>query len=150
MKYSRSEYSANEDLHIYQFKSVGSKGIITKLVQYSQMNIEGYFNLSFGDLDSEKREIDDVAISNNGDSKKVLATVVSTLYAFTGKYPNIYVFATGSNEARTRLYRIGISNNLGELEKDFKVYGLKIDETFEPFIIGNDYVGFLVKRKIQK
>ena len=75
---------------------------------------------------------------------------MSTLYAFTGKYPNIYVFATGSNEARTRLYRIGISNNLGELEKDFKVYGLKIDETFEPFIIGNDYVGFLVKRKIQK
>ena len=58
-----------------------------------------------------------------------------------------WVFATGSTEAKTRLYRMGISNHLDELKKDFYVYGMKFDETFEEFIIGEDYLGFLVTRK---
>ncbi len=77
----------------------------------------------------------------------VLSTVVSTLYAFTGKYPEANVFATGSSEARTRLYRMGITNNLEELKNDFYVYGLRTDEVFEEFIVGEDYIGFLVTRK---
>ena len=111
------------------------------------MNIKGYYNLAFGDLDVKTREINDGVITNNGDATKVLATVVSTVYAFTGKYPEAYIFATGSSEARTRLYRMGITNNLEELKNDFYVYGLRNDETFEPFIIGEDYLGFLITRK---
>ena len=53
----------------------------------------------------------------------------------------------GSTEVRTRLYRMGITNNLEELKEDFYVYGMKYDETFEDFIIGEDYIGFLVTRK---
>jgi hypothetical protein len=64
---------------------------------------------------------------------------VSTFYSFTGKYPHTWVFATGSTEVRTRLYRMGITNNLEELKKDFYVFGMKIDESFEPIIIGEDY-----------
>jgi hypothetical protein len=150
VRYPRYEYSAEKDLHIFEFESVGSKGKIIKIVQYTEMNIEGYFNLAFGDLNIDNKQIDDKIITNNGDSLKVLATVVSTVYAFTGKYPNSHIFATGSNEARTRLYRMGISNNLEELKKDFYVYGLKYDETFENFIVGEDYLGFLVTRKIKK
>jgi hypothetical protein len=37
------------------------------------------------------------------------------MYAFTGKNPEAYIYATGSTELRTRMYRIGISNNLKEL-----------------------------------
>ena len=55
-------------------------------------------------------------------------------------------FVSGSTEVRTRLYRMGISNNLEELKEDFYVYGMKIDETFEEFIVGEDYLGFLVTR----
>jgi hypothetical protein len=75
-------------------------------------------------LNEETLEIDDKITSNNGDAKKVLATVVLTLYAFTGKYPDLFVFATGSTDSRTRLYRMGILNYLEELKKDFLVYGL--------------------------
>ncbi len=92
-------------------------------------------------------KIDDQIITNNGDSIKVLATVVSTVYAFTGRYPEAWVFATGSTEVRTRLYRMGIANNLAELKEDFFVYGMKMDETLEEFIVGEDYLGFLVTRK---
>ncbi|MFA9191060.1 hypothetical protein AAGV28_06715 [Flavobacterium sp. FZUC8N2.13] len=147
MKYPRYEYSTEAELNIFEFESIGIKGKIVKLVQYTEMNIKGYYNLAFGDLDIITREINDGVITNNGDATKVLATVVSTVYAFTGKYPEAYIFATGSSEARTRLYRMGITNNLEELKNDFYVYGLKNDETFEPFIVGEDYLGFLITRK---
>jgi len=147
MNYPRYEYSTEDELSIFEFESVGSKGKVKKVVQYTEMTIKGYFNLGFGDLDIKTREVNDEIVTNNGDGQKVLATVVSTVYAFTGKYPNAYVYATGSNEARTRLYRMGISNNLEELKRDFLVYGLRNNDVFEKFIVGEDYLGFLVKRK---
>ena len=42
---------------------------------------------------------------------------------------------------------MGITNNLEELKKDFYVFGLRNDEEFELFIVGEDYLGFLVTRK---
>lgn len=147
MNYPRYEYATEDELNIFEFESIGTKGKVTKIIQYTEMSIKGYYNLGFGDLDLETKEINDEIVTNNGDGQKVLATVVSTVYAFTGKNPEAYVYATGSNEARTRLYRMGITNNLEELKKDFLVYGLRNDEVFEPFIVGEDYLGFLVTRK---
>lgn len=147
MNYPRYEYSTENELNIFEFVSVGNKGKITKIVQYTEMSVKGYYNLGFGDLNLETREVNDEITTNNGDGQKVLATVVSTIYSFTGKYPNAYIYATGSSEARTRLYRMGITNNLEELKKDFHVFGLRNDEVFEPFIVGEDYLGFLVTRK---
>ncbi len=147
MNYPRYDYSAENDLNIFEFESIGKKGRITKIVQYTEMSVKGYYNLGFGDLNLETREVNDEIITNNGDGLKVLATVVSTLYSFTGKNSEAYIYATGSSESRTRLYRMGITNNLEELKKDFDVFGLRNDETFERFIVGEDYLGFLVKRK---
>ena len=147
MNYPRYEYATEDELNIFEFDSIGTKGKVTKIIQYTEMSIKGYFNLGFGDLDLNTKEVNDEIVTNNGDGQKVLATVVSTVYAFTAKNPSAYVYATGSNEARTRLYRMGITNNLEELKKDFHVYGLRNDEVFEPFIVGEDYLGFLVTRK---
>ena len=147
MNYPRYEYATEDELNIFEFVSVGNKGKVTKIVQYTEMTIKGYYNLGFGDLDIETKEINDEIVTNNGDGQKVLATVVSTVYSFTGKNPDAYIYATGSNEARTRLYRMGITNNLQELKKDFHVYGLRNDQVFEHFIVGEDYLGFLVTRK---
>ena len=127
--------------------ALSEKGQIKKIVQYVETNLKNYYNLGFGDLDLETREINDEIVTNNGDGQKVLATVVSTIYSFTGKDPEAYIYATGSSESRTRLYRMGITNNLEELKKDFYVFGLRNDEEFEPFIVGEDYLGFLVTRK---
>ncbi len=85
-------------------------------------------------------------MTNNDDSQKVLATVAATLYAFTDNYPNATV-ATGSTEARTRLYRMGITNNLTDIEKDFVVPGLK-EKAWEPFRKNITYGAFLVHRKM--
>jgi len=147
MKHPKYEYKANEDLHFYEFTSIGKNGEVKKIVEHSRMNIEGFYNLGFGDYDEEKQEINDKVVTNNGDSLKVLATVASTVYAFTDKYPNAHIFATGSTEVRTRLYRMGITNNLVEIQKDFHVFGMRHDEIFEEFIVGEDYIGFLIRKR---
>ena len=82
------------------------------------------------------------------DSLKVLATVASTVYAFTEKYPNAWIFATGSTNVRTRLYRMGITNNIEEIKTDFDVYGLTVNtNVWEEFIGGEDYEAFLITKR---
>jgi len=118
------------------------------LVQYTDTGSENVYNLAFGDYDEKTNSINDLSITNNGDSLKVLATVASTVYAFTDKYPNAWIFATGSTLVRTRLYRMGITNNLVEIKEDYKVYGLTIEGiAWEEFIIGEDYEDFLITKK---
>ena len=89
MKYKKYEYTSDDELHFYEFTSIGRNGKIKKVVEYSKMNIENFYNLAFGDYDDVTGEINDMIITNNGDSLKVLATVASTAYAFTGKYPSM-------------------------------------------------------------
>jgi hypothetical protein len=75
-----------------------------------------------------------------------LATVAATLFEFTDKHPDANIIAVGSTLARTRLYRIGITNNLEAIEKDFKIYGLE-NKVWVEFEKGKDYNAFLVIRK---
>lgn len=119
MKYDKYQLESDRKLLLFEFTSVGSKGRIKKLVQYTETNLKDFFNLGFGDKDEKTGEINDAVITNNGDSQKVLATVASTVYAFTDKHPDAWIYVQGSNIVRTRLYRIGITNNLKEIKKTF-------------------------------
>lgn len=75
----------------------------------------------------------------------MLATVAATLYAFIDTHPGATVIATGSTEARTRLYRMGIANNLEQTERDFEILGLNADIEWEPFRRNVTYGAFLVR-----
>jgi len=105
------------------------------------------YNLGFGDFDEDTGEISDLSVTNNGDSLRVLATVASTVYAFMKKYPDAWIFVTGSTSARNRLYRMGISNNLDEISTDFFVYGYTSDGLWEVFTAGAAYEAFLLTKK---
>ncbi len=48
--------------------------------------------------------------------------------------------------ARNRLYRIGISNNLEEIEDDFIVLG-RLNDSWEIFEKNRNYTAFLLTRK---
>ncbi len=76
----------------------------------------------------------------------MLATVVAALYAFFDRYPNAFVYATGSTASRTRLYRIGITKFYEEMQRDFYFYG-QVGDDFPNFELGTEYSGFLAKRK---
>ncbi|RYE35793.1 MAG: hypothetical protein EOP42_05725 [Sphingobacteriaceae bacterium] len=135
------------DLQTFEFISFGPKGSITKVVRYTEINIKDFYNLGFGDKEPVTNYISDLSVTNNNDSQKVLATVAATLYVFMDKYPGATVIATGSTQARTRLYQMGIANNLSTIEKDFIILGLN-DADWEPFSKNATYGAFLVRRKV--
>ena len=93
----------------FEFVSEGTKGAIRKLIEFQETNDAELFNLAFGDENPETDEINDLAVSDNGDTEKVLATVVAAVYVFFDNNPSVFVYATGSTKARTRLYRMGIT-----------------------------------------
>ncbi|GHV44576.1 hypothetical protein FACS1894180_6090 [Bacteroidia bacterium] len=145
MRLEKYPLTSSDKLTTFEFISEGDKGLIHKLVRYQPTNLKGVFNLAFGDKDHETGDIDDTIISNNGDSEKVLATVTATVYAFTDKYPDAWIYATGSTKSRTRLYRMGITKFLSDVKKDFEILGERNDD-WENFRKDVEYNGFLVRR----
>ena len=147
MKYPKYPYRSETSMHYYEFISEGPKGLIKKIVEYTETGTENVYNLGFADYDEKTKTTTDISVTNNGDSLKVLATVASTVYAFTQKKPKAWILATGSTSVRTRLYRMGITNNLAEINEDFKVFGLNSHGEWDKFIVGEDYEAFLLTKK---
>ncbi|MCS7474303.1 DUF6934 family protein [Myroides odoratimimus] len=149
MKLPKYPLASSDKFTTFEFTSEGTKGLIHKLVRFQQTNVKDVYNLAFGDKDQITGDIDDEVVSNNGDSEKVLATVVATVYAFTDQYPNAWVYATGSTKARTRLYRMGITKFLTEVKEDFEILG-ETGGDWEVFKKNIEYNGFFVRRKRKK
>ena len=146
MRHERYELEVAPDTRTFEFTSVGPKGEIPKLVIYSKIDDKNFYNLAFGDKNLDTGQIDDLVVTNNKDSQKVLATVAFTVYTFTSEYPNALILAEGSSKARTRLYQMGISNNLEEITTDFVVWGEK-EEIWHRFEKNIQYDSFLITRK---
>lgn len=142
------QYKTNpdEDLHSFSFISEGKNGKIEKVIRYEKIT-DDVFNLGFGDKDPITGKINDKVVTNNGDTEKVLATVVSTVFTFTERNSNAYIYATGSNHVRNRLYRRGITKYLSEALDTFAIYGMLPNQEFEIFNPNTDYVGFLLHLK---
>lgn len=145
MHYSKYTVYVDDNLHTYEFYSIGHRGRIKKSVIYTQIE-ENLFNLGFGDWNEIAQRLDDFTRSNNGDRDKVLATVAATALDFTSKMPFARIFIEGSTPARTRLYQMGISSILSEIRPTFEVMGFYKDH-WEPFRTGINYEAFLIKRK---
>ncbi len=147
MKKAKYQYKTEDRFEYFEFYSEGPKGVIKKVVEYQKTSDEHIYNLAFGDYHEKAKGIDDLSVSDNGDSLKVLRTVASTVYAFIEKHPKAWIIATGSTSARTRLYRIGITNNLDEISEDFAIFGLTAKGKWVDFIAGEDYEAFLLTKK---
>ncbi len=129
----------------YEFLSSGPKGTIKKVVQYIALR-QGIYNLGFGDWDEEAQSIRDDVRTNNDDRDKVLATVAFTVFDFMEYHPGAIIFAEGSTPARTRLYQMGISENLTEIRQLFEVEGY-YNGNWEPFRKDRNYHAFSIKAK---
>lgn len=146
MRNERYEIDAAFNAMTFEFTSVGPKGEIRKLVIYSETKNKNVYNLAFGDKDFVTSDIDDLVVTDNQDSQKVLATVASTLYTFMDNYPDAWVGAEGSTKARTRLYQMGISKYLDEITEDFVVLGSN-ERKWELFKRNIRYDAFLITHK---
>jgi hypothetical protein len=103
--------------------------------------------LALGDVNSETNKVDYKVITDNKDVEKVLATVAKTIFIFINKFPEARIYAKGGNTAKTRLYRMGISNNLNEIREQFDVYGLIEDIGWVLFEKDINYLAFILKLK---
>lgn len=146
MKIEKYRLKSESQFTRFEFISEEHRGTIRKLIEFQETTNPDVFNLAFGDFDVKTQEVDDLAVSDNGDTEKVLATVVDAVYTFLNYYPNVLVYATGSTKSRTRLYRMGITRYYDEIVKDFYIYG-QIGDDFVEFEIGKNYDGFLAQRK---
>ncbi len=139
------ETKVTEDALTFEFTSVGPKGEIPKIVVYQ--HIEGnLFNLAFGDSNGALGFIDDIIVSDNKDTEKVLATVASTIFDFFSVYNGTLVLAKGSTHSRTRLYRRYLSIFLEYIDQEFLLFG-ELDEEIERFKLGRDYKAFYISKK---
>ncbi len=138
-------YNTNSTFLDYEFESVGTKGVIKKVARFSLI-ASNIYNFGFGDLNEHTGEINDTAISNNGDGDKVLATVAGIISDFTGVYMGAAVFIQGSTSARTRRYQMGINKFWEQINAIFDIFGLK-DEIWHLFKKSENYTAFIARRK---
>ena len=131
---------------VFEFKSEGTKGSIHKLIRFSESSISGIFYFEFGDKIEGADEIDITSVSNNGDRKKIYATLRSSIYAFTEKNMEAWVFLTGNTKAKTRLLRMEATLCYYNLKQDFVILGLRNGE-WEDFQTDVDYLAIIMKRK---
>ena len=140
--------SGTSDGLIYVFNSVGKRGEVQKLIQYSPIEISGYqnvYNLGFGDFIS-KTEVTDTARTDNGDTYEVLTTVASTIEYFFNKYPDTSVFMSGITGSRSRLYSMAARKFWSGISNSFTIYGKKENE-FVLFSSNTKFDSFLIKKK---
>jgi hypothetical protein len=145
MKQPKYPVNVSDDHFVYVFFSEGPRGRIKKGVFFTRIG-ENFFNLGFGDWNEDSQDLDDSSRSNNGDRDKVLTTVAFTALDFTSQYPDARIVVEGSTSARTRLYQMGIADNLLEIKENFEVQGL-LGDFWEPFQRGKNYAAFLINRK---
>jgi hypothetical protein len=143
------EFKMTKHVWTYEFCSEGPKGTIKKIIQFTPYNADGRtcFNLGFGDWDEENNRFDDLIITDNKDSLKVLATVARSVMAFTDIYCDALIYVKGSTHSRTRLYQIGITKNWSEISQLFYVYGYTNDNKWQLFLKNVNYKAFMVLRK---
>lgn len=149
MRLSAYEFTTGENLRTFEFLSKGPKGSIIKAVQFQPLGAANIYNLAFGDKNSETGEIDDKVVTDNGDTEKVLATVVAVVYVFAEQFPDAWIYVTGSTTARTRLYRMGINKYFDMATIDFEILG-EYQTIWESYEFGKDYRAFAVRKKNSK
>ena len=130
---------------LFPFQSIGIHGIVEKAVLFIPTGAENEYNVSFGDLDYDRELLDDEAVTNNGDTDRVLHDVGKIVLQFLRENPDAIITATGSTPSRNRLYRRAISKLLEEFGKVCRIDGLKSDGWII-FNSNEDFLAFIIRR----
>lgn len=128
----------------YDFDSVSEEKTVKKTVIFSQLTTD-LFNVALLDVLEDGLLSDDLVVTNNQDLRTVLATVIRIIDSFLTDFPGKTVFFQGSDDRRTRLYRIVISREIDLIRKQFTVEGV-IGEHTESFAPDRPYNSFFISK----
>ena len=133
------------DYSVFSFISIGKREII-KIVAFQKTREDDVYNLAMGDL-INSATFSDREISNNGDVRKVLTTIVNIVQIYTKKYPERSIFIQGNTDLKTSTYQRIIRMYYAVFSKEFNIWGYINNNVKEEFSQKNNYVAFIVKRK---
>jgi len=140
-------FTKEPGIFYYEFFSEGPNGKIKKVVQFQQISpFQDIYNLGFGDFNEQLGEIDDLSVSNNHDTQKVLATIARTVVDFMKQHPKAIIMARGSTPSRTRLYQMGISQIWNEVDNIFEIKGFNKNK-WQPYERGKNFEAFFIVKK---
>lgn len=137
------------DHSTYRFISEGTNGCIIKVVIFTEFYPGGnIYNMALVDINANN-SVSDESISNNGDIRKIFATVARVILEFLSLYPQRTIFFQGSdNEGRrTNVYHRAISQYYQLLTDELNIAGLTLDDVKEPFDPKGKYEIFLVTKR---
>ena len=141
-------FRGSEDALDYHFKSISELKVVDKAISFRPFAENPiFYNMALVDVVGDG--VDDLAVTNNQDMSRVMATVFQTMLAFFEKYPNKLVYFKGSDEdgVRTRLYRILIARELEKVSELFDVYGQLSGSRYEKFTLSRPYIAFIFQLK---
>lgn len=148
----------NDELTQFEFISIGKKGEFPILIKFSPIDpTRTIWNLGFGvavlDNQGFVIRIDDTIVIDNGDVNKIFATVAQKALDFLNIFPDRYVYFNGSDAIRTRKYRQILSHHFEEINPDYRVFSVRIENnTFTQAIdfvpnTGDVLNGFVIERR---
>ena len=103
--------------------------------------------MALGDIDEITEKPDFLKASNNGDLKKVIATIFGIGIDFFKQYPNSVVHFLGNEARKTKFYHRIIANNLEEFSQFFKIFGVLSPKEMENFNPEKEYISFSITPK---
>lgn len=129
----------------YQFQSVSGQKIAHKVVLFTQTERPEIYNLALLDL-LDTGILSDITVTDNKDMKIVLATTMRITADFLDINPGKIVTFTGSDDRRTRLYRILLSRELARIQQEFVILG-EVNHPVEIFQPNQPYSRFYTLKK---
>jgi hypothetical protein len=144
LKHEFYPFRASEDFLRYTFESISEQRVVHKKAEFVLISPHLY-NFAFGDLIDDD-EINDLVVTNNKDTHKVLATIIRIIQDFLASNGSESVYFQGSTPSRTRMYQIILTKERKNWESEFTVYGV-IDGEMMPFKIDFRFDAFIIQLK---
>ena len=96
-QYEAYPFVLNEGKTHYHFQSIGKRGVFEKAIEFSPLN-DNIYNLALLDFDPVTREFVDDTITDNGDMREVLATVLKIALHFLSRNPYRSIVINGNSD----------------------------------------------------
>jgi hypothetical protein len=140
-----------DDLKLYYFISKNQQtGLeLVKAIQFSETQTPNRYNLGLADYVGNG-VLDYEVVSDNGDLRIVLTTIVSIIFDFFVKNPEKEIEIRANSLQRLKLYHFVIRSRFQEFESRFQILGMiqyGEPEIFENFNVNTFYEGFFIKTK---
>lgn len=147
MPFNSYQYQRARTYKSYKFFSEGPRGRILKKVDFQLFYLDSVpsYNLVPRDWNTATNGFDANLVTNNGDTTKIINTVLAIAMDFTAIFENALIYIEGGNIARTRLYQMAVTKMWAEIDEIFYVCGRKSGH-WQPFRKNDSYDAFLVSR----